>query len=160
MNGTPLLPRLGLPVRVYLWAPIAALALTAACARADPDHASTNAVDVRIRNDSQVVLDNVVVGGKKYGDIKPGANTEYQRWERAYRYSSVSVVVGTKVLEITPFDYVGEAFTCSGKLTYVLSLNAGGLDIRVQPDSQLPGAWTYDGKNCPREQRSRHRHND
>ena len=150
MTGTPLLPPFRLLARVPLWAPTAALALISVCAWAAPNHASANAVDVRIRNDSQVNFGHVVVGGKEYGDIKPGATTEYQRWKRAYRYSSVSLAVGTKVLKITPFDYVGEAFTCSGKLTYVLSVDAGELDMRVQADSQLPGAWTFDERACPR----------
>lgn len=150
MTGTPLLPPLCLLVRVPLSAPVAALALISACAWAAPDHASANAVDVRIRNDSQFVFGQVVVGGKEYGDIKPGATTAYQRWKRAYRYSSVSLAVGTKVLKITPIDYVGETFTCSGKLTYVLSVNAGELDMRVQADSQWPGVWTFDERSCPR----------
>jgi len=150
MMGTFLLSRLNPPVRVSLWTPVAVLALATACARAGTDHVSANGVDVRVRNDSQVVLGDVVVGGKRYGEVKPGAHTEYQRWERAYRTSRASVVAGTKVLEITPFDHVGEDFICSGKLTYLLSVNAGGLAIRVQPDAQTSGAWTFHERSCPR----------
>lgn len=67
MTETPLLLQMCVPVHVHLWAPMATL--TAVCARGAPDLASANAVEVRVRNDSQGVFGNVVVGGKST-DIK------------------------------------------------------------------------------------------
>ncbi len=92
------------------------------------------ATEIRVRNDSKIDFENVVVGGKKYGDIKRGAATDYQTWERAYRYSLVSLLADSKPLKIQPEDYVGETQLGNGHFTYVLTIQNGRLDIRADED--------------------------
>ena len=96
----------------------------------------SKAVEIRIRNDSKVDFENVVVGGKMYGDIKKGATSAYHTWKTAYRYSSVSLLAESKPLKIQPIDYVGETPLGNGHYTFVLVIRTGrGLDIRVEKDN-------------------------
>ena len=44
------------------------------------------ASEIRVRNATGTDLKNVVVGDRKYGDIKKEATTNYQHWELAFRY--------------------------------------------------------------------------
>jgi hypothetical protein len=93
-----------------------------------------SATEIRVRNDSDVDFKDVVVGGKKYGDIKSGATTDYQTWKTAYRYSPVTLIAGSKPMQIQPIDYLGERELGTGHFTYVLTVRGGQLDIRVERD--------------------------
>lgn len=95
---------------------------------------ASSATEIRVRNDSDVDFKDVVVGGKKYGDIKPGAATDYQTWKSAYRYSSVTLIAGSKPMQIQPIDYSGERELGPGRFIYVLTIREGRLDIRVERD--------------------------
>ena len=97
---------------------------------------STHASEIRVRNDSKVDFTNVVVGGKKYGDIKQGATTDYQTWKTAYSYSSVSLLAESKPLKIQPKDYVGATPLGVGHFTFVLTIKDGRLDIRAEKDKK------------------------
>jgi hypothetical protein len=94
------------------------------------------ATEIRVRNDSDVDFKDVVVGGKKYGDIKPGATTDYQTWKTAYRYSPVMLIADSKPMQLQPIDYLGERELGDGHFTYVLSIREGRLDIRADRDEQ------------------------
>lgn len=97
---------------------------------------ASSATEIRVRNDSDVDFKDVVVGGKKYGDIKPGATTDYQTWKTAYPYSSVMLIAGSKPMQIQPIDYLGELELGVGKFTYVLTIREGRLDIRAEKDKE------------------------
>ena len=97
---------------------------------------STHASEIRVRNDSKVDFKNVVVGGKKYGDIKQGATTDYQTWKTAYRYSSVALLADSKPMKIQPIDYVGETPLGDGNFTFVLTVKDGRLYIRDEKDKK------------------------
>jgi len=94
------------------------------------------ATEIRVRNGSDSEFKEVVVGGKKYGDIKAGAATEYQTWKTAYRYSSVTLKAGDKTLRIQPIDYVGETPLGEGNFTYILTVRDGRLEIRAEKDKK------------------------
>ena len=98
---------------------------------------STHASEIRVRNDSNVDFKDVVVGGETYGDIKQGATSGYQTWKLAYRYSSVSLVAGSKPLTIRPLDYVGEKPLGDGYFTFVLTIKDGRLDFRSEKDNEF-----------------------
>lgn len=93
------------------------------------------ATEIRVRNGSDIDFKDVIVGGKMYGDIKPGALTDYQTWKGAYGYSSVSLTATNKPLRIQPIDYVGETPLGDGHFTFVLIFNQGHLDIRAEKDA-------------------------
>jgi len=94
------------------------------------------ATDIRIRNDSNIDFKDVIVGNKKYGDIKHGQATDYQYWDHAYGYAFVSLFAGSKPKKIQPIDFDGEKFLGEGKFTYVLMLTDGELDIRAEKDAK------------------------
>jgi hypothetical protein len=94
------------------------------------------ATEIRVRNDSDVDFKDVVVGGKKYGDIKPHATTDYQTWETAYRYSSVMLIADSKLMQLQPIDYVGEQELGVGHFTYVLTVREGRLGIHAERDEK------------------------
>src|SRR5690242_1201178 len=76
--------------------------------------------EIRIVNASDVDFADVVVGGLHYGNIEHGQVTGYQRWETAYRYSSVSLSAADKTYTLQPIDYVGENPLGSGRFSYLL----------------------------------------
>lgn len=104
-----------------------------------PDAAlvSLPAPRIRIRNASDVDFEDVVVGGKEYGDMKRGASTGYQTWELAYRYSSVKLTAG-KPMGLVPLDFVGETPIRGGNFTYVITIREGNLDIQLVRDGERP----------------------
>ena len=97
---------------------------------------SAHASEIRVRNDSKLDFKNVVVGGKKYGDIKQGGSTDYQTWKTAYRYSSVSLLADSKPMNIQPIDYVGETPLGDGQFTFLLTIKDGRLHIRAEKDKK------------------------
>ena len=94
------------------------------------------ATEIRVRNESDVDFKDVVVGGKRYGDIKPGATTDYQTWKTAYRYSSVMLIADSKPMQLQPIDYLGELELGVGHFTYVLAVREGRLDIHAERDEK------------------------
>jgi len=93
---------------------------------------------IRVRNGSDVDFKDVAVGGKKYGDIKAGATTDYQGvWERESRYAAVSLLAGSQPMTITPS---GERTSGDGlsRLTYVLTFRGGQLSIGVEKEAGAP----------------------
>lgn len=118
------------------------LALTAAgCS--DPDPAGP--VEIRLRNASTVVLQDVVVvfpeaglrtggpvgpgdaesGDVAYGTVEPGAATPYRTIVRAYGYAAVTATAGGQEVLFVPTDYVGEDFLEPGRYTYELHYEGG-----------------------------------
>src|SRR5262245_39305691 len=98
---------------------------------------TTFATDIRVRNASDVDFQNVIVGGRNYGDIKRGAVTDYQTWPGAYRYAYVSLRANGKPMGIQPIDYVGERLLGEGRFTYVLTTLNDRLDIRAEMDDSI-----------------------
>ncbi len=95
-----------------------------------------SATNIRVRNDSNLDFKDVIVGDKKYGDIKHGQATEYQPWNQAYRYAFVSLLAASKPKKIQPIDFVGEKFLGEGKFTYVLTIKDDRLQIHAEQDAK------------------------
>jgi hypothetical protein len=103
------------------------------------------AAEIRVRNGTNVMLSDVVVGdrktglgpgAKKYGDIAPEETTRYQTFTDAYSYAFVSVYVGSKRRKIQPFCFTGEEPLRNGKFTYVLTIENDQLEIRAVRDTE------------------------
>lgn len=92
------------------------------------------AAEIRVRNDTDSVLSNVVVGSKHYGDIAPGEATDYQHWDLAYYYASFSLMVGSNPIRFQPSNYLREGELGSGKYTYVLRYKGGVLRLYTEKD--------------------------
>jgi TonB family protein len=105
---------------------------------------------IRVRNSSDVDFEDVVVGEKRYGDIKAGATTDYQVWESAYRYAHVSLSAGPRPMSIRPIDFVGEPQLGRGSFTYVLTIEKDRLEIHAEKDTAAsPPPVTGDGVSAP-----------
>lgn len=96
----------------------------------------TPVTEIRVRNGSNVMLLNVVVGGKDYGDIMPGDQTPYLRWQTAYRYAGFSLYADGRKHELRVIDHMGESALGSGRFTYVMSYTNGRVEIRAETDSR------------------------
>ena len=99
----------------------------------------TPVTEVRVRNGSNVMLLNVVVGSKDYGDIMPGDATPYMRWRTAYRHSSFSLYADGRVHKRQVFCHMGESHLGGGRFTYVLSYEDGQVEIRAETDEKGQG---------------------
>jgi hypothetical protein len=92
------------------------------------------ATEIRVRNDSDIVLMNVVVGGRNYGDIPPHATTGYQTWDLAYQRATVALVANSNPIIFQPHNYVREGELGRGKYTYVLDFKGGVIRINAEKD--------------------------
>ena len=114
-------------------------------------------VEIRVRNVSDVVMQDVVVsfpddpgpggdpvepadgvlaGDVDYGTVEPGAATPYHRIAKAYSYAPVTLTVDGVQHGLQPDDYVGEEYLEGGlRYTYELAFDGGTLlGIRLVRD--------------------------
>ncbi|MFZ1412326.1 MAG: hypothetical protein WAS07_12770 [Micropruina sp.] len=97
-------------------------------------------VQVRLRNDSTVAFDKVVVnfsGGpaRNYGALAPGASSGYlQPPDLAYQYAFVGVTIGDQTFRLQPIDFVGESELAPGRYTYALSVSGDDLRLEFEVD--------------------------
>ena len=97
---------------------------------------SSFATEIRVRNDSKVEFKDVVVDGRKYGDIDPGVSTGYQTWDYAFFLSNVSLLADGKPLKLQLKDRVGAKKLGKGNFTYKLTINNGRLRIHAEKDAE------------------------
>lgn len=122
------------PSRGQYWAILGLLILIlVGTLLAAPWHRSILTSNVRVRNESSVPIGRVIVGGTPYGDIAPGAYTEYKRWGPAYPHPKVEFVERGVYLRQVPDDQYGEVAIGWAELTYTISLksDAKPLDFTV-----------------------------
>lgn len=83
-------------------------------------------VQLRIKNTSAFIYDSVYVntsgGENTFGDIAPGAVSEYKAFDYAYNYAYITLKIDTSEYKMQPIDYVGERKLKSGKYTYEVSV--------------------------------------
>ena len=105
-------------------AALAALSIVAACGNPFGDEGTR----VRLRNASEFELTNVTFAPGsprlEFARIAPGAVTEYQSVEDAYRYGYLDLLVGGERRRLQPVDYVGESVIGDGDFTYVITIDA------------------------------------
>ncbi len=82
--------------------------------------------DIRIRNLSGKVFTNVNVdtsgGEHNYGSIAAGEETEYHRFDLAYREALITLDIDGVQYKFIPVDYTYEVPLGQGKFTYELSI--------------------------------------
>lgn len=133
--------------------PLASLLLAAllgGCSDSEPD----GPVEIRVRNASAVVMQDVVVGfpmedGDEggpvapgdaesgdviYGTVQPGSATPYRTILQAYRYARVTLTADDRALVLQPTDYVGESLLEPGRYTYELHFDGSSLGLTLARD--------------------------
>jgi hypothetical protein len=116
------------------------MALSWTGCKKDPD----GPTDIRIRNYTSSVFKNVYVntsGGEyDYGEILPGAETDYHRFDIAYRQAHITLEIDDVQYELIPVDYTYEIPLGQGKYTYELAIAdtaSHTLAIHVVADAPL-----------------------
>lgn len=99
--------------------------LLMACTDQDDDLESVN---VRIKNNSSIVFDEVIVGTalEPHLNITPGSYSPYFLYEEAYRYAYIEIASGEETFVLQPIDYVGETPLPIGLYTYELDVTESG----------------------------------
>lgn len=99
--------------------------LLLACTDQDDDLESVN---VRIKNNSSLVFDEVIVGTamEPHLSITPGSYSPYFMYEEAYRYAYIKITSGEETFVLQPIDFVGETPLPIGLYTYELDVTEAG----------------------------------
>lgn len=100
------------------------------------DSPVSNAVQVRIRNDSAVTFDRVDLWLDRVSGLAPGASSDYLTPPGpAYRYAKVVVTISGREIVLQPVDFVGETPLEPGRYTYALSVtDEGDLALEFETD--------------------------
>ncbi len=86
------------------------------------------AVNIRIKNSSDLVFDSVRVGESEepFTNLNPDDYSDYQEYETAYTYAFVQITSGEEVFTLQPIDFVGETPLPLGFYTYELDVTDTG----------------------------------
>ena len=96
--------------------------------------------EIRLSNSSQHDFKNIIIntgtGEVAFGDLGSGKQTEYKKFDRAYRYAFVKLEIDGKVYTIQPIDYVGEKALNAGRYAYQINVAANqgqydSLDLKL-----------------------------
>lgn len=98
--------------------------------------AASQAIEIRVRNDTGEDLRNVTVQSRNFGNVGKGQATRYQAWDRATEITNVSVRTASGVMGFRPkaphlLQTLGD-----GRFTYVLSISDGGLTMHAEKDAE------------------------
>lgn len=94
----------------------------------DKDDNNVDAVNIRIKNTSNLTFDEVQVGdaGKVHMNIAQGDYSDYLEYETAYSYAFVEIKSDSATYTLQPFDFVGETELPIGFYTYELDITEEG----------------------------------
>lgn len=83
---------------------------------------------LRIKNKSAVLLDSVKIqlpsGTYVYSSLTAGQSSEYHAFEYIYGYAFVKIYFNGRMLQLIPFDYVGESVIKGGNHRYEINLSS------------------------------------
>lgn len=115
---------------------------TFSCKKWDTDEGPT---DIRIRNlTTEYTFQSIEVNTSQetntYSTLGPGADSDYKRFDIAYRQAQIDIMISDSLLSFTPVNFTYEVYLGKGKFTYevwVVDLGEGllGLDMRVGNDT-------------------------
>jgi hypothetical protein len=89
-------------------------------------------IKIRIENSTEFEMEDIIVSFPKdeitYGDLAPGAQTEFIEIKKAYRYAYIESEINGGKAYLVPIDYVGEKPLESGRYTYRLYVASDNSD--------------------------------
>lgn len=85
-------------------------------------------VNLRIKNVSSLIFDEVVVGEatETHMNVSPDSYSEYLIYETAYSYAFIQITSGEDTYVLQPIDFVGETPLPIGFYTYELDVSDTG----------------------------------
>lgn len=92
------------------------------------------ASQVRVRNDMNYPLRDIVINGHLFGSVNPGKSSGYAKLAPAYDYARVSLIGENREMRIQPDDYAGLRPLGPGKFTYALKASSNGMEMSVERD--------------------------
>lgn len=86
------------------------------------------AVNIRIKNGSELVYDSVQVGDAEepVTALGPDEYSDYLEFETAYTYAFIQITSGEGIFTLQPIDFVGETPLPLGFYTYELDVTDTG----------------------------------
>jgi hypothetical protein len=100
------------------------------------DNQPADSIQISIQNNSPFTFTDVLVrapeGENNYGSINSYKKSNYKEFQKAYRYSYISLKIGNEELGFQPFDYFGETELEKGRHTYVLSVEVVNNNKRLK----------------------------
>jgi hypothetical protein len=113
-------------MKSYLFFTLLLLITSSSCTKESID----TDIQIRIENTSSYEMENIKVisFGEEYlfGDLAPGAISDYQIFSQAYSYAYIEVFIDGKMYALQPIDFVGEEELDGGQYTYILDANDSG----------------------------------
>jgi len=95
------------------------------CSKDSSDNPS--GLKIRLSNSSQYNFKDIVIntttGDVNFGNLNSGQKTDYNEFNKAYRYAFVKLEIDGKTYTIQPIDYVGETTLKDGSYTYEINVN-------------------------------------
>ena len=97
----------------------------ASCTDRDDD---LNAINIRIKNVSNVLFEEVTVGNTEevHSNVAAGEFSAYLEYEEAYSYAFIQITSGEETYTLQPIDFVGEEVLPIGLYTYELNISETG----------------------------------
>jgi len=91
-------------------------------------NSNDGAVNIRIKNVSSLIFDEVQVGNAQevHADVASGSYSDYLQYKTAYNYAYVQIKSGAEAYVLQPVDFVGETPLSTGFYTYELNISEGG----------------------------------
>lgn len=83
-------------------------------------------VEISIQNNTTYQFNDLFVsaseGKNNYGTVNSFEKSSYKEFQKAYRYSYISLKIDNEELILQPVDYVGEIELEQGRHTYIISV--------------------------------------
>lgn len=99
----------------------------------DPNHKDDpQKANVRILNDSNFSLENVVVEGVNYGTLEKGDITSSKFFDLIYRNAYIELYIDDDFFSAQPVDHVGQAPLDRGFYTFKLNVNVEAKFVIVE----------------------------
>lgn len=102
---------------------------------------SKGPTDIRIRNLSTYTFEDIFVdtssGEREFGNLAPGAVSEYHRFDKAYRQALIVLKINGTEYTFTPVSYTFEVYLGRGKFSYEVWVddNQGVLSLGMKVGS-------------------------
>lgn len=82
------------------------------------DNDTTNSLNIRLSNTTNVKFKNATFNDVNFGDIDSGKKTKYIKFDKSYSYGSVKITINDKDYGWQPYDFIGEEPLKNGNYTF------------------------------------------
>ena len=92
-------------------------------------------VDLRIKNTSKTVFEDIRVNNVSFGSLSPGETSSYMPFENIYAQEYIEVITEGQSIKMIPEDYMDKPVYHEGKYRYDVDiLHKKWLDIKLEQE--------------------------